>query len=170
MKVVIFTDLDGTLLRPDTYSFDAALPALSLIARQKIPLVLCSSKTRAELETYVDRLNNVHPYVSENGGGIYVPARYFSFTPGIAQQGDISVIAPGLCYARIRHKFAELREQLRMKVLGFGDMSVAEVSTRTGLPLEEAALARKRNFSEPFIIEQGASSIFLQAVEKTFLN
>lgn len=27
-KLVIFTDLDGTLLNPCTYSFDEALPAL----------------------------------------------------------------------------------------------------------------------------------------------
>ena len=49
-RIVIFTDLDGTLLHPKSYSFDAALPALNLIKEKKIPLVLCSSKTKAEIE------------------------------------------------------------------------------------------------------------------------
>ncbi len=52
MNTVIFTDLDGTLLHPETYSFKAALPALEIIRRRRIPLVLCSSKTRAELEWF----------------------------------------------------------------------------------------------------------------------
>jgi len=70
-KTIIFTDLDGTLLHPQTYSFDAAMPALKLIKEKDIPLILCSSKTRAEIEVYRKKLDNQHPFVSENGGGIF---------------------------------------------------------------------------------------------------
>jgi mannosyl-3-phosphoglycerate phosphatase len=49
-KLVIFTDLDGTLLDRNTYSFEPALPALHLIRQKDIPLILTSSKTRAEIE------------------------------------------------------------------------------------------------------------------------
>ncbi len=55
-KLVIFTDLDGTLLDRDTYSFEPALPALRLIRQKDIPLVLSSSKTRAEIEFYRERI------------------------------------------------------------------------------------------------------------------
>ena len=51
-KIIVFTDLDSTLLHPKTYSFDAAMPALKLIKEKDIPLILCSSKTRAEIEVY----------------------------------------------------------------------------------------------------------------------
>ncbi|MCH6574886.1 MAG: HAD hydrolase family protein, partial [Bacteroidetes bacterium] len=38
-KVVIFSDLDGTLLDHDTYSFQAASEAIELIKSKNIPLV-----------------------------------------------------------------------------------------------------------------------------------
>ena len=49
-RLLVFTDLDGTLLDYDTYAFDAAEPALDRLRRERIPFVLCSSKTRAEIE------------------------------------------------------------------------------------------------------------------------
>ena len=70
-KIIVFTDLDGTLLHPRTYSFEAAMPALKLIKEKDVPLILCSSKTRAEIEVYRKKLDNQHPFVSENGGGIF---------------------------------------------------------------------------------------------------
>ncbi|MGZ3539253.1 MAG: HAD-IIB family hydrolase, partial [Thermodesulfobacteriota bacterium] len=78
-KLVIFTDLDGTLLDRDTYSFEPAQPALHLILQRNIPLVLSSSKTRAEIELYRRKLENGHPFISENGGAIFIPKDYFSF-------------------------------------------------------------------------------------------
>ena len=79
-RMIIVTDLDGTLLHPRTYSFEEALPALKLVRERGVPLVLCSSKTRAELEVCRKRLDNGHPFISENGGGIYLPAGYFPFS------------------------------------------------------------------------------------------
>ncbi len=42
---LVFTDLDGTLLNHDDYSWEAARPALEELQRQSIPLILVSSKT-----------------------------------------------------------------------------------------------------------------------------
>ena len=70
---VIFSDLDGTLLDHNTYSFDAAKQALESIEDKEIPLILCTSKTRGEIEYYRELINNKHPFISENGGGIYIP-------------------------------------------------------------------------------------------------
>ena len=65
--LIIFTDLDGTLL-DSGYSFRKAMPALRLIKEKDIPLVLCSSKTKTEIDYYRKKLENDHPFVSENGG------------------------------------------------------------------------------------------------------
>src|SRR4030042_5645191 len=78
-KVIIFTDLDGTLLDRDTYSFAPAQPALDMIRKKGIPLVFSSSKTRAEMELYRERAGNDHPFIAENGGAVFVPSHYFSF-------------------------------------------------------------------------------------------
>ncbi|MGA0327631.1 MAG: hypothetical protein ACO3OK_11595, partial [Limisphaerales bacterium] len=41
---VVVTDLDGSLLDHHTYSFEAALPALSVLKEEGIPLILNTSK------------------------------------------------------------------------------------------------------------------------------
>ena len=78
-KLVIFSDLDGCLLDRQTYSFEPAQAALRLIKGKIIPLILVSSKTRVEIEEYRRRLKNDHPFVSENGGAVFIPKGYFSF-------------------------------------------------------------------------------------------
>ena len=71
--VIVFSDLDGTLLEHDTYGFEAARPALDLLWGKNIPLILCSSKTRTEMEGYQKRLGIAGPFIVENGAGVYIP-------------------------------------------------------------------------------------------------
>ncbi len=47
---LVATDLDGTLLDRETYDFAPARPALDALRERGVPLVLVSSKTRAEME------------------------------------------------------------------------------------------------------------------------
>lgn len=70
---VIFTDLDGTLLEREGYSYTPALPALNLIAKHNIPLILNSSKTVAEILSLRTELGNRHPFVVENGAALFSP-------------------------------------------------------------------------------------------------
>jgi mannosyl-3-phosphoglycerate phosphatase family protein len=159
-RFVIFTDLDGTLLDYDSYSFDAALPALSLLAERGIPLVLCSSKTKAEIEHYRIRLDNHDPFISENGGGIFIPKGYFHFAlpdnkSSVYENGDGIVIRLGAHYSRLREAIAMLRKE-GLRVKGFGDMTAGEIAAITGLGVEEAEMAKKRDFDEPLIIGGGA--------------
>jgi mannosyl-3-phosphoglycerate phosphatase len=165
MNVIIFTDLDGTLLDAETYSYEAALPALNLAREKGVPLVFISSKTRAELEIWRRRLQNEHPFVVENGGGIYIPEGYFPFpVPGTLREG-YRLISLGKPYGVIRKHFAEMRERLGIAVRGFGDMTVEEVAALTGLTRDDAELARQRDFSEPFVFPGPVDERFLQAVE-----
>jgi mannosyl-3-phosphoglycerate phosphatase family protein len=166
-KFIIFTDLDGTLLHPRTYSFNEALPALELIRKRDIPLVLCSSKTRAEIEVYQRRLSNRHPFISENGGGIFIPQEYFQFPVDGETQAGYRLVSFGRPYQELRTVLADLREQLSIAVTGFGDLSVHEIAAITGLSTWEAALAKMRDFDEPFIFGDGGArkDAFLQAIE-----
>lgn len=169
MRTVIFTDLDGSLLHPISYSYKEAAPALELIRKRGIPLVLCSSKTRAELEVYRERLQNRDPFIVENGGAVFVPMGYFSFLKGKAPHDEydeyiVSIL--GKPYEEIRKEFERMRESLHIPVRGFGDMTAEEIAALTGLSREEAALARKREFGEPFIFEQGTDSRFFNAAEE----
>ncbi|NTW59217.1 MAG: HAD-IIB family hydrolase [Nitrospirae bacterium] len=164
-KMVIFTDLDGTLLDAETYSYEKASPALDLINERGIPLVLCSSKTRAEIEVWRQRLGNGHPFISENGGGIFIPTGYFPFSIDGELIGDYRCIVLGMSYAEIRNRFSLLRERLRLPVKGFGDLTVDEVVRLTGLPHGEAVLAKQRDFEEPFIFPGAPDERFLREIE-----
>jgi len=75
--VVVFTDLDGTLLDLSDYSYQAALPAVRYLQKQGIPIVFCSSKTRAEQAVYQQKLDIDDPFIVENGGAVYLPESYF---------------------------------------------------------------------------------------------
>jgi len=158
-KLIIFTDLDGTLLDYSTYSFDAARPALQLIKEKNIPLIICSSKTRKEIEHYRKKLYNLHPFVAENGGGIFVPKGYFKFQlseHGLAIEEDrqYHLIRLGAKYSDIRNALNELRTE-GFDIKGFGDMSVEEIAFLTKLNMEEAEMAKERDFDEPFIFIRG---------------
>ena len=120
---VIFSDLDGTLLHPQTYSFEAAEPALSALRRQNTPLVLCTSKTRAEVELWRERLDNAHPFIVENGGAVYIPRGYFPFAIKQAVQRDgYDVIEFGAPYLELVLALREAASETGCEVLGFHQM------------------------------------------------
>jgi mannosyl-3-phosphoglycerate phosphatase len=153
--LIVFTDLDGTLL-DGSYSYYAATEALTMIREKDIPLVLCSSKTRAEIEHYQDALEISAPFVAENGGAIVIPRGYFSpRTEDMAEPDEVNeqflVMRLGADYRELRRILIELRAR-GFDVRGFGDMSVAEIADITGLPAHEAFLAARREFDEPFIL------------------
>ena len=161
-KLIIFTDLDGTLL-DSNYSFKNALPALRLIRKKNIPLILCSSKTRTEIEHYRKKLKNIHPFISENGGGIYIPKSYFRFQgSGVRGQGEENekyhIIKLGAKYSDLRKALCELRAK-GFDVRGFGDMSIKEITELTSLKTAEAKLAKQRDFDEPFVFKGSKASL-----------
>lgn len=165
-QLVIFSDLDGTLLDYERYTFTEALPALRRIKQRDIPLVICSSKTAAEIEFYRRKLDNNHPFVSENGGGIFVPKGYFAFRLSdwltankddsihLESEGEYDILRLGARYGELRNALLSLRAE-GFPIRGFGDMPADEVAVLTGLSLEEAFLAKEREFDEPFVVDAG---------------
>jgi mannosyl-3-phosphoglycerate phosphatase len=169
--IIIFTDLDGTLL-DYSYSFDKARPALDLIGKRHVPLVLCSSKSRAEIEYYRKKLDNRHPFVSENGGGIFIPKNYFSPASyevpfPVEEEADYDVIRLGAKYSDLRKAVEELRREGH-KITGFGDMNSKELADIANMNIEEAIMAKERDFDEPFVYEGPADKLpaLLKSIEE----
>jgi len=75
-KIIIFTDIDGTLLDKE-YSFQDVQPIIKKLQSVNIPIILCSSKTRSEIEYYRSKLDIKEPFISENGAAIFIPKGYF---------------------------------------------------------------------------------------------
>ena len=150
---IVFTDLDGTLL-DENYSCREALPALEKLRKKNIPVILCSSKTRAEQEVYNRELGIRHPFIVENGSAIFIPKNYFKSQPGNSR-GDYDVVVLGVDSGEILKKIEKLKEKYEIK--NYNSMSEKEVSQLTGLSLEAARHAKMRDFSETMVeAEKGA--------------
>ncbi|MBD3252664.1 HAD-IIB family hydrolase [Candidatus Pacearchaeota archaeon] len=146
-KKVIFTDLDGTLIN-DNYSFEPASRALKFIRELEIPLIIVSSKTRTEIEVYRKKLFNNHPFISENGGAIFIPVNYFKKEN---RKAVYSIIQLGVSYKKLKKTLRKIKKQVPLK--SFSDMTAEELAKDSGLSLREARLAKKREFDEAFRLE-----------------
>lgn len=150
---VIFTDLDGTLLEYGSYSFKPALPALQVIRLKNIPLVMCTSKTRAEIEVYRRLLHNNDPFISENGSGIFIPENYFSNEFNYSKKIDgYKVIELGTRHKELTEALSSIRNETGLDIKSFSEMTISEISDISGLSKESAELARMREYDEPFIL------------------
>ncbi len=157
-KLLIFTDLDGTLLDHQTYSFEAAVPALNALIEKDIPLIICTSKTRAEIENVRLELNNADPFISENGGAVFIPKGYFSHPfSSTKEDPEYFIIELGTPYKEIRVAFNQIKEHIPKDIKGFGDLFPQEVSDLCNFSLKQASLAKIREYDEPFILNEGTA-------------
>jgi mannosyl-3-phosphoglycerate phosphatase len=185
---LVFTDLDGTLLDHDTYGWEAAIPALEQCRERGVPVILVSSKTRAEMDNLRRRLRLSGPFISENGGGVFFPTETFPDPPHEAVSADCLVqsdrspagaavrretglweISLGVPYARLIRALGDIRHELKWDIKGFSDMGLREISRLTGLSERDAQRAAMREYDEPFIIQgekPGDLAPLYQAAEK----
>lgn len=137
-KLIIFTDLDGTLLDHENYSYKPASEALAALRQNGSALIFASSKTAAEISVLQGDIGFADcPAIVENGAGILQP---------YAKVDDHQTQ-----YFQIIRILNSLPSNLRLQFKGFGDLTDAEVSKLTGLNIDAARNARLRQFSEPGI-------------------
>ena len=122
--LLVVTDLDGSLLDHDDYSFEPAKPALEELAARRIPLVLASSKTRVEMLPLQCALGLSGPFICENGAAI-------------VDGDEVEALAPPR--KKVLAVLARLREQDGFAFTGFADMSAADIAGLTGLDEATAA-------------------------------
>ena len=148
---VIYTDLDGTLLDKNTYSYQEAKKGLQIVKNKAIPWIICTSKTRCEIEYWKKKLYNHHPFISENGGGIFIPKNYFNFDISISYQTQVyDVIELGIRASRLMVIFSSLKEKYAIE--SFLDMDAQEIENDAHIPFKQAVLAQKREYDIPFKI------------------
>lgn len=166
---VVVTDLDGCLLDATTYRWEAARPSLDALRQRGIPLVLCSSKTRAEMAPLHAELGLDAPYIFENGGGIVIP-------PGapwsrlVRRGAGPLLVRLGVPLRDLALALVEIARDAGARLRGFSRLSAREVSDLTGLSEAKAALAQKREHGEPFVLEAGDEQALRRAAERRGLR
>lgn len=134
MKLMVVSDLDGTLLDHHDYSFEEVLPVLDRMDEAGIPLVVNTSKTRAEWLAMRGDFGNTDPFIVENGSALY--------------DGD-KVEVFGLRRSEILEVLKPLRSRFRF--IGYHDVGVDKIMEWTGLDRQSAERSADRQFSEPLV-------------------
>ena len=70
-KIVIFTDLDGTLLHNKTFKFENIRQYIKNLLSKNISIIPNSSKTKTEIINFCHELEEELPFIVENGAAIY---------------------------------------------------------------------------------------------------
>lgn len=147
---LVFTDLDGTLLDHDTYSFDAAKPVMQKLREAGHFVIPNTSKTYAELEAF-QRLAGLNtPFIFENGAAVAIPKNFFPWQPPETEDtGDVWLKS----FTHKRQYWLDLiskhGQHFADLYKGFSSMSVQDVIHLTGLSEQGANMAMQRGFGEP---------------------
>ena len=151
-NVLIYTELDGTLLDHHTYSFEAAIPALAMLKKSGIPVIPCTSKTRSETTHLMRALELDGPMIIENGAAIWVPQDW-----GLVRPENAPEDAGAWCHSfgpprsLIRRQLAALSIEWHNRYQPLSDLSDRQVAAVTGLDLASAARAKQRQYCETLV-------------------
>jgi len=169
-KIVVFTDLDGTLL-DEKYDYRKLTPIISQLLALDVAMVFCSSKTRAEIEFFRNKMGVADPFIAENGAAIFIPKNYFPLNYAYTKETHrYNVIELGIPYSIVRKKLSEVKMRTDANIVGFGDMTAEDIAEDVGLTLSLAKLAKKREYDEPFKIVEGSKKEILSELKKAGLR
>ncbi len=156
---VVYTDLDGTLLDHHTYSAGPALAMLDVLKRKNVPVVICTSKTFAEVQHLQSQLSIEAPFIVENGAAIYFPLSIFDESD---LQSMTHVLTASVHEGYLVKTFSKSRDywiallekakhETQLNFTRFDELSIQKIAQLTGLDFEHAERASQREFGEPII-------------------
>jgi mannosyl-3-phosphoglycerate phosphatase len=154
-RLIVFTGLDGTLMDQQTGSYRASLATLRKLRALEMPVILCTGKTRAEVEPLWRELELQEPFIFESGGAICLTPGYFDFAiEGLRSEGPLEILELGTRVDELRAGLAEAARRLHIRVRSICELSIKEIVELTGLTRERAQAAALRQYDEPFLIEE----------------
>jgi len=170
LPLVVFTEPLDVFLPQGHPAERGASEALGELERRLVPLIFASRGTRVEVEFVRRRIGNRHPFITENGGGVFVPEGYFrQRIPGAAAIRNYHCVSLAKPYEQACSALEEAAHEARAEVVGFHQMSTKEIAENTGLPQKIAEMARLREYDEPFFFagEEEAASRKLELAART---
>jgi Predicted hydrolase (HAD superfamily) len=145
-KIIIFTDLDGSLLDKKTFKFDIIEDYFKELISSGIIIILNSSKTESELLDF-NKQNNLNlSFISENGSSIHGLNKIHQNLP------DKVIIS------RSKNEIQKIYDKnisldLKNKIVPILELNIDEQKEIFGLPLDKLSLATKRMYSIPVLFK-----------------
>lgn len=157
-QCVIFTDLDGTLLDHHNYTWSPARPALDQAKQYDIPIIINTSKTRAEVVTLINDLKfEQQPYVVENGSAIIFPYLPPNLLLKLQSKDQYQFINNQHTWVLGEYRkplckwLKAIREKYKFNFESYQDWSTKKLMEITGLSESKAKESQLKEFSEPFV-------------------
>jgi mannosyl-3-phosphoglycerate phosphatase len=149
-QVLIFTDLDGTLLDHYSYDHEDAKVCMERLLGHGIPIIPNTSKTFAEVLQLRKTLALSGPFIIENGAAIFINKDWLPEKPkGAVWQDGFWVKS----FSSKRNYWLGLIKKITPEhghlFESFANMSLERIVELTGLTKEDALLSSQRQFGEP---------------------
>ena len=139
-SIWVVTDVDGTLM-DHTYDLSPAKETIKLLQELSIPVILCTSKTEAEVAVIRKELNLNDPYIVENGAAIY----------GESLTKVKGKIILGEKYEILEKILMRISKEIDFDLRPLNNLSDKEATELTGLKGYSLELMRARYWSMPFL-------------------
>jgi mannosyl-3-phosphoglycerate phosphatase len=156
---VLFADPDT--LRDGCGDWTATSHVVHELEDRGIAVVLWGNETRSEMELIQSDLNLQHPFISENGGGLFIRHGYFLNRPPKGRDiQNYDVFDFGRPYHEVAEALHDVARRHECPVIGFSVMSIEDVARECGLSLAQARLAKLREYDEPFRVTDSAPATY----------
>ena len=139
-SIWVVSDVDGTLM-DHSYDLTPAKETIKLLQELSIPVILCTSKTAAEVKVIRKKLHLKDPYIVENGAAIYGE----SLTK---VNGEIIL---GEKYEILEKILSNISKEINFHLQPLNNLSDQEATKLTGLKGHSLKLMRDRHWSMPFL-------------------
>ena len=136
----IVSDVDGTLM-DHSYDLTPAKDTIKNLQKLSIPVILCTSKTAAEVKVIREDLNLSDPYIVENGAAIY----------GESLKKVNGKIILGQKYESLEEILNFISKEIDYKLIPLNNLTDQEATQLTGLKGNSLNLMRDRHWSMPFL-------------------
>ena len=131
---LVFSDINGTLIDFDTYAYDGSFKAVQQLKAAGIPLILCSSNNKAEIQPLREAFGLHEPFIVENGSAIY--------------NADGTLLWQGALRKKIQSAIQSIREETGLVFETFADIAPERIRQETNRPDASAELALQHQHSE----------------------
>ena len=145
-SILIFTDLDGTLLNRDNFKFESTKPFLKELKKKNIIIIPNSSKTENEIIEFNNEADFQFPFVSENGSIIH--------NLNFLNQEFPDKIILARNTNEIQNIFDKnIHQDLKSKCKVISSLTISEQTQIFGLPENKLKQVFKRSCTIPIIFE-----------------
>jgi len=124
-----------------------------------VPVVWVTARSRMQMDEPRRKFGHQHPFIGEDGCGVYLPEDYFHLRPAkTVRMGRFTCIPLAEVQPAASEALESLSEETGVSTVSLRSLAPRELEQNTGLPARDAELARQRDFDELFFFAGAAEA------------